>query len=97
MKSQKKSECCVCEFEPKHKVYNEAKLESRLIGSQQIKKKKKKSVLRGVSQQSQSGDSSSTVSHLEVHFLVVCHYVGLGCISNCSAKQSMNKATEKCT
>ena len=41
MKSQKKSECCVCEFEPKHKVYDEVKLESRLIGSQQIKKKKK--------------------------------------------------------
>ena len=96
MKSQKKSECCVCEFEPKHKVYDEVKLESRLIGSQQIKKKKK-CVLRGVSQQPQSGDSSSTVSHLEVHFLAVCHYGGLGCISNCSAKQSMNKATEKCT
>ena len=41
MKPQKKSECCVCEFEPKHKVYDEVKLESRLIGSQQIKKKKK--------------------------------------------------------
>ena len=95
MKPQKKSECCVCEFEPKHKVYDEVKLESRLIGSQQIKKKK--CVLRGVSQQPQSGDSSSTVSHLEVHFLAVCHYGGLGCISNCSAKQSMNKATEKCT
>ena len=40
MKPQKKSECCVCEFEPKHKVYDEVKLESRLIGSQQIKKKK---------------------------------------------------------
>ena len=38
MKSQKKSEFCVCGFEPKPKVYNEVKLESRLIGSQQIKK-----------------------------------------------------------
>lgn len=41
MKSQKKSECCVCGFEPKPKVYNEVKLESRLIGSQRFKKKKK--------------------------------------------------------
>ena len=41
MKSQKKSECCVCGFEPKHKVYNEVKLESRMTGSQQIKKKNK--------------------------------------------------------
>ena len=70
MKSQKKSECCVCGFEPKHKVYNEVKLESRMTGSQQIKKNQK-CVLRGVSQQPQSGDSSSTVSHLKVHFLAV--------------------------